>query len=236
MNNKTVLTKGEKILITTIVLIFIPFFVGLFFYLSTGGRNLKAQYYGKAMSDKNGVLFIGDSLVEYCNFSRYDGTDNFINRGIAGLRSDELLNNIDSLLTNKQVDSIVILVGTNDIPVEKDNEVIAGRIVKIAKEAQNKTKAKVYVESLYPINKEAKKVSKFFVKNRTNERINEINESVRQKLEGTGIEYIDINSLIVDSKGNLREELSVDGLHVNVKAYKMILEKLIVRLNKRKTK
>lgn len=225
-NNKTILKKSEKILIIMVVAMFVPILICLFFYLSNEGRNIKAQYYGKVINKSKKVLFIGDSLIEYCNFSRYEGTEDYLNRGIAGLRSDELLNNIDALLSNNQVKDIVILIGTNDILVEKDDEIIADRIFQIAKIAQNRTQARVYVQSLYPINKKDKFANEFFVKERSNERINSINQKLKEKIEGTDINYININEKIRDEKGNLRQDLTVDGLHVNAKAYDIIIKEI----------
>lgn len=61
---------------------------------------------------------------------------------------------------------------------------------------------------------------------RTNYALNEANLAVEELAAKHNYKFIDVNEGLTDEEGNLREEYSVEGLHMWPNAYKVVLENM----------
>lgn len=62
------------------------------------------------------VVFFGDSLIEFWNLNKYiTSVRNLYNCGIAGATTDQLLAMVDEAVIKYQPQTVVLLVGTNDL-------------------------------------------------------------------------------------------------------------------------
>lgn len=66
-----------------------------------------------------------------------------------------------------------------------------------------------------------KKIRKYIVGKRNNEKIRRINEALKEMAKQKGVEYIDVYSHLIDEEGNLRLEYTVEGLHLTVEGYRV---------------
>ncbi len=66
--------------------------------------------------DEEGIVFYGDSIIEYFDLNKYFGNHKMIyNCGIAGISSSMLLNFIDEGVLKYKPSQVYILIGTNDL-------------------------------------------------------------------------------------------------------------------------
>ena len=164
------------------------------------------------------ILFLGDSLTDYYNLSKYYKNELVINSGIAGNSTDDILNDMHNRVYKYNPSKIFLLIGTNDIVYGKDVNYITNNINKIIDLIRKKLpNCKIYLESLYPINNTNNlKVNHNVVANRTNDVINQINTKIK---EIPNITYINIHDSLVDTNGNLNINYTVEGLHINDSGY-----------------
>ena len=166
------------------------------------------------------IVFLGDSITDYYDLDKYYPDNNVVNSGISGNVADDILSDMYNRVYKYNPSKIFLLIGTNQIPVgDSDDDIVEDikKIVNIIHE--NRPIAKIYVESIYPVNKG---LDKNAVKNRDNDRIVEINKKIEEIVKDKEyIEYINIyDSLLKD--GVLNEEYSEDGLHLNDKGYEIV--------------
>ena len=64
-----------------------------------------------------------------------------------------------------------------------------------------------------------------------NSTIDLVNDELRKFSEEENIEFIDNNKLMKDSSGNLNQDLSSDGLHLNGVAYRLWIENIRSKVN-----
>ena len=184
-------------------------------------------------SDKGRIVFVGDSLIEYFPFSElYHGEKIIYNRGIAGSTTYDVLSRADTLILPLQPSKLFLLVGTNDFMLQpkNDNEKsIAMRILEICDHiAATIPKCKIYPISLLPINlSNESKIYKAWQIGKDNKKIMKVNSYLSNLCLERGYEFINLYPCLVDQNGQLDIEFTIDGTHINIKAYKRILELLI---------
>lgn len=190
---------------------------------------------------KNQILFVGSSLMEWFPINEMQlnlGLDKIIyNRGIAGTTTTELLEGIEEQIFKLEPSKIFINIGSNDIgSLENgvyDKQKLITNYEEILKQIKERLpKADTYMMAYYPINgkddfglgKEEKE--KIFA-TRTNENIKEANKEVEILAEKFGYKFINVNSGLEDSEGNLKKEYSVEGLHMWPNAYEVIISNMM---------
>ena len=182
------------------------------------------------------IVFFGDSITDFYDLNKYYKGYYVVNSGIAGDKTKDLLEQIDKRVYIYNPTKVFILIGTNDIAfTDLSNDEIANNIEKIIKKIQeNRPKAKIYVESIYPVNNtDDKKVNKDIVKNRSNKRIKEINSILKEKCKYLNVKYINMYAKLTDEEGNLNIDYTKEGLHLNDNGYKVVTKKIKEYIKKR---
>ncbi len=90
--------------------------------------------------------------------------------------------------------------------------------------------AKIYVMSYYPVNAEldfGTPHMKQLFEVRTNARISEANKRIEQLAYKLQLRFININQGITDDKGNLKQEYSIEGLHMYANGYRALLDDIM---------
>ena len=176
---------------------------------------------------KENIVFIGDSIIEL--YPIEDVFDNMpiINSGIPGYRTTNILDELENMLYKYNPTKVFLLVGINDyILDDKENYIddISNNIIKILKEIKdNRPKAKIYLESIYPINKELRE----WKREVNNEDIKRINKITKKYAEKGNITYIDLYNELTDKDGSFDKRFTDDGLHPNLKGYVKITSVLM---------
>ena len=185
------------------------------------GRNTidGVEYYFDNTGIMHGnILFLGDSLTDYYNLSKYYQNEFVINSGIAGNTTDNILNNMYNRVYKYNPSKVFLLIGTNDINGGKSTDYVVNNINKIITLIRkNLPNCKIYLESLYPINNtNNSKINHFEVGIRTNKIIKEINSRINNISDVT---YINMYDKLVDSNDNLKLEYTKEGLHMSDDGY-----------------
>ena len=189
--------------------------------------NDKEMVRTKLNKNENVVIF-GDSITEF--YPVNDIYDNYqiIGSGKSGYKTTDLLDNMEDLLYKYNPTKVIMLIGTNDIlkdtSEEKQKETV-DNIKKICNEIKkNRPKAKLYIESLYPIDENG---DKNMIGDRTNEAIKNINKDLKEYCSSKKIRYIDMYDELTDEDGNFDDRYTNDGLHPNDLGYAKITKLLL---------
>ena len=95
--------------------------------------------------------------------------------------------------------------------------------------------AKFWLMAYYPCNKKvlsSDMMTAMHFRFRTNDRVREANEALKDLASRFDTEYLDLNSGITDQEGELKEEYAVDGIHMYGDGYMEVFEQLLPVLQK----
>ena len=179
-----------------------------------------------AVNKQGGIVLLGDSITEFFQINEIYKDEGIVNRGISGDTTAGVLSRMKESVYDLQPRRIFILIGTNDIDKPKYSEnLTAGNIKTIIGGIQSKCpNTKIFLECVYPINGEMKNSD---AGRCTNALIDSLNDRIVNIAKELGIEYIDISPQLKDNAGNLKEEYTYDGLHLNGFGYKAVLALLL---------
>lgn len=169
----------------------------------------------------NNILFFGDSLTARYDLDFYFPKKNVINKGVGGEKTEDLLERIDKDVYEYNPSKIFVQCGINDIINDIDKEDILLNIRTIITGIKvNRSYAKVYMESLYPVNeKKVKDSDNEKHRKLNNKQIKEYNEEIKKICEDNNIIYINVFDEMTDKDGNLKELYTNDGLHLTNLGY-----------------
>ena len=173
------------------------------------------------------VAFMGDSITDAWKLATYFPSKPYINRGISGQTTPQMLVRFrpDVIALKPQV--VVILAGTNDIAGNTGPmtlEAIENNLASIFDLARANN-IRVVIASVLPVSDYAKTVDGRPITQTTRrspEKIKALNEWLKAHAAQSGSIYLDYFSAMVDEKGFLKEGLSNDGLHPNDKGYALM--------------
>ncbi len=162
------------------------------------------------------VVFMGDSITDIWKLEKYFPGKPYINRGIGGQTTPQMLIRFRPDVIDLQPKVVVILAGTNDIAGNTGPMSLA----EIEDNLQTMTElARVHgihivLSSVLPVNDYTAR-SKMFFPLRSPAQILELNRWIKDYASKNGCTYLDYFSAMVDSKGLLKRDLADDGLHPN---------------------
>lgn len=184
---------------------------------------------------KGQILFVGSSLME--QFPIYEfiqdyGIDKVIyNRGVGGYTTKDLMEVLDVCIFDLEPTKIFINIGTNDLNGEafRVEQLIANYNTILLRIKERLPQVKLYLMAYYPVNREAAKDPWMAqtLSIRTNERINVANLEVAKLASSYGAEFIDVNQNIRDEEGRMKEEYTIEGMHMYGDGYQALLEDLM---------
>ena len=180
--------------------------------------NLKLPAVGE-----NRVVFFGDSITDMWKLEEYFPGKPYINRGISGQTTPQMLVRFRQDAIDLQPKVIVILAGTNDIagntgPMRLED--IEANYVSLAELAAAHN-IHVVLSSILPVHNYTPKSQDLFAQ-RSPEKIMELNRWLKAYCAANGHVYLDYFGAMVDDKGLLKRDLADDGLHPNVTGYKLM--------------
>ena len=109
--------------------------------------------------------------------------------------------------------TVFLLIGTNNLPFNSDNEIIDG-IVCVAKAIRERQpSAQLRILGILP-------------RKEMEDRIRKINAELQNQLAEMSVTYIDLAPVLTKEKGRIDLSLFLDGLHPNEKGYERIADVL----------
>ena len=188
--------------------------------------------------EKGQILFVGSSLMEDFPINEFqqilDKSYIIYNRGIGGHIIADLLDSIEECIFELEPSKMFINIGTNDISSSnyKKEDLIEGYDNILTQINQRLPNCKVYVMSYYPVNPKANfpgvdQVDKEeMFKTRTNAAIIEANIAVEELAKKHNYKFINVNQNLMDEDGNLKEEYSIEGMHMWANGYSVVLDSI----------
>ncbi len=185
-------------------------------------REANAALGSPAYGEKR-VVFMGDSITDGWNLNEYFPGKPYVNRGIGGQTTPQMLIRFRPDVIDLHPKLVVILAGTNDIggntgPMRLED--IENNIASMAELAQVHDIG-VILSSVLPVHNYTPEAELRLIR-RPPERIFELNRWLKNYCAKNRCLYLDYFSAMVDEKGMLRKELAQDGLHPNAGGYKIM--------------
>lgn len=168
------------------------------------------------------IVFLGDSITDFYPIDTIYMDLPIVKSGISGYTTEDILDRMDSMVYQYNPTSVFLLIGTNDIMYdgESTKEKTIENIEKILKNIKsNRKQTKIYLEAIYPVNK---KLNSQMVRNRDNDIIREINDTLEKYCDENDITFIDMYEVLQDEEGNFSKDYTDDGLHPNDLGYAKI--------------
>ena len=185
-------------------------------------RDADSQLRPPAAGD-NRVVFFGDSITDSWKLDDSFPGKQYINRGIGGQTTPQMLVRYRRDVVDLQPKVVVILAGTNDIAGNTGpmrNEDIEANFASFAELARVHNIRVVY-SSILPVHNYTDRAKDFFAQ-RPQARILALNEWLKDYCAKNKIVYLDYFSALVDDKGMLKKDLADDGLHPNTAGFKVM--------------
>jgi lysophospholipase L1-like esterase len=175
--------------------------------------------------DENRVVFFGDSITDGWRLFEYFPDKPYINRGISGQTTSQMLVRFREDVIDLQPKAVVILAGTNDIAGNTGPmslEEIEANYATLAELARVHN-IKVIYSSVLPVHQYTERATDMFTQ-RPPEKILALNRWLKDYCSTpvNGCTYLDYFSAMVDDKGYMKKELADDGLHPNAAGYKVM--------------
>lgn len=170
------------------------------------------------------IVFLGDSITEIYPLEEIFGKVPIVKSGISGYRTKDILEQLRKMVYQYNPTKVILLIGTNDYLDDLSPDEVASNIKEIVQEIHKHRKnTEIYIESIYPINKNLKKE---MVANRDNEKIIETNNKIKDICQENNLTYIDMYNELIDEDGNFNKKYTYDGLHPNTLGYARISQVL----------
>jgi lysophospholipase L1-like esterase len=172
-------------------------------------------------ADPARVVFLGDSITDMWKLPQYFPDKPYVNRGIGGQTTPQMLARMYQDVINLHPAAVVILAGTNDIARNtgpESAEMIQDNFRAMAELAMSHA-IKIVLCSLTP-------VSDYAVRKQTHQRppsdILMLNGWLKGYAQLIHAVYADYYSALADAGGYLKEGYSMDGLHPNDQGYALM--------------
>lgn len=178
------------------------------------------------------IVFLGDSITEIYPLEDIFGKVPIVKSGISGYRTKDILEQLRKMVYQYNPSKVILLIGTNDYLDDSTPDEVASNIKEIVQEIHKHRKnTEIYIESIYPINKNLKKE---MVANRDNDKIIETNKKIKDICKKKNLTYIDMYNELIDEDGNFNKKYTYDGLHPNTLGYARISQVLSQYIYKNK--
>ncbi len=175
-------------------------------------------------ADENRVVFFGDSITDIWKLDEYFPGKGYINRGIGGQTTPQMLIRFRQDVVDLEPKVVVILAGTNDIAGNTGPERIEDIEANYASMAEiaGANHIRVIFSSVTPVHNYTP-LSQNMYAFRSPAKILELNAWLKNYVAGhPNCLYLDYFSAMVAEKGLLKKDLADDGLHPTPAGYKIM--------------
>jgi lysophospholipase L1-like esterase len=161
--------------------------------------------------DGASTVMLGASLVEHGEWSEWLPARAVRNRGVAGDTVDDVLHRLDAVIRAAPRE-VYVMVGLNDLFAGREPVDVLlkhGELVRRLREHSPDTR--VVLMSLLPVRRDDD--------DELNAAIAAVNAGLLELAKVSDCEWLDLTEAVVDANGRLRDELTLDGVHLNGAGY-----------------
>lgn len=171
----------------------------------------------------NNYLFVGTF-----NTNRLDFGDDYhyIKVSEDHYNTNHILDDMTKQVYQYNPTYVFIELGINELYVESNTDFVdrLGKIIDGIKE--NRPYAKIYVESIYPINRKVENFDNTIIEEYIdNEMIYTVNKDIKKMVEEKEVKYLDLYSLLIQDD-NLIEDYTDNGVYLNDRGYKVVYDEI----------
>jgi len=169
------------------------------------------------------VVFLGDSITDLWNLARFFPGRPYINRGIGGQVTAQMVLRFQQDVVELKPAAVVILAGINDLNgalQRESDEGIEANWQAMADMAQAHH-IKVVFASIMPVNNYTDN-ARYMLVARDPKRIRALNAWLADFCRKRRLQYADYYKVSVNSDGLLRADLTRDGLHPQAAGYQLM--------------
>lgn len=171
----------------------------------------------------NNYLFIGTFNTERLNF---EDDYHYIKISDDKFETDNILEDMVGQVYQYNPTYVFIELGINELDIESNKEFVdnLGKIIDGIKD--NRPYAEIYIESIYPINKEVDNYDNSIIKDFiNNELIYTVNKDIKKMVEEKEVKYLDLYSLLIEN-GNLIKDYTDNGVYLNERGNKVVYDEV----------
>ena len=177
------------------------------------------------------TVFVGDSITEGFHVNEYFAAyaaktgSTVYNRGISAETSAEMLARFEDNVLCIQPKNIVVLMGTNDLGQKIPPKTVAENINAALNLARQQCPdANIILQAVYPINRDVggKLMQLLFGGGRTPAGIARLNHLLWEIATAHNALWLDLSGPLSGETGELKKELTGDGLHLNERGYSIV--------------
>lgn len=180
------------------------------------------------------AVFIGDSRT--VGLHDYGGLDKATFYATVGLNVYDMWTDkfcevdgekmtLEEALKTKQYKKIYFQIGINEMGRGTLDSFMEAYMLSIQKFRELQPDAIIYVQGIMRVTKEKSDEDAIF----NNKGINERNDRIADLADGQTIFYIDVNDVVCDEDGNLRDDLTFDNLHLYGSKYGIWVDFLLTK-------
>ncbi|MEA3448527.1 MAG: GDSL-type esterase/lipase family protein [Bacteroidota bacterium] len=161
-------------------------------------------------NDTNEIIFLGNSITDYCEWHELFGNPNIKNRGIGRDVIHGVIARLDEIVESNPK-KIFIMIGINDLGRKRTTEQILtdyDRLLSFIKQKSPETE--IFIQSILPTD------------NAENQKIDDIiaiNDGLKKLAETHHLTYVNLFDLFKTKENTLDTIYTYDGLHINGKGY-----------------
>ncbi len=172
---------------------------------------LEARAIARGQGENRLSILLGDSLSMWFPTTKLPDGQFWLNQGISGDTSAGILSRL-SAFSRTRPHAIYIMAGINDLRQGfKDEVILRNHRLIIRRLRRTHPQARIIIQSILPTRRPTL----------PNARIRQLNQQLAAIAQQEGATYHNIHHWFMDTQGNLRPELTTDGLHLSADGYEV---------------
>ncbi|MCM1301733.1 MAG: GDSL-type esterase/lipase family protein [Alistipes senegalensis] len=197
---------------------------GLLAPMQSSAQKFRNSYYDtrRAAYDQEGipagaVVFMGDSITEQGWWEMLFKHRSLVNRGIGGDNTFGMLDRLPDILEARP-SKIFLMAGINDLTGGQSVDTIVANIARMADMIREAVpECELYIQSVLPVS--TKRLAYDYIKGH-NPKVAEINARLATLCaDKARCTFVDLVPLLSDADGELRSDLTKDGIHLYPAGY-----------------
>lgn len=188
---------------------------------------------GPPQPGKPRVVFLGDSITDAWRLNEYFPDRDFVNRGISGQITSQMLGRMKPDVTDLHPAAVLILAGTNDLARGTSLAIIESNLTAICDLADH-NQIKVILATVLPVSDYHKNENPAYemTKVRPPDQIRALNAWIQTFCAQRNYIFLDYYSEMVDASGFMKADLANDGLHPNSAGYRVMAPVALAAINR----
>ncbi len=163
----------------------------------------RLEFFKAMPNQKDEIVFLGNSITEGGKWQEILQRKHVINRGISGDVTYGILARLDEILASRPR-KIFLLCGVNDMKRGIPLSIISTNIERIIKQVKKQSpNTALFVQGLLPVN----------------DKIVLLNKALKELCTAHQVRFVDLQPILADGNGELKAELTIDGLHLKQASY-----------------